>query len=265
MSLVGVSKRRPLLSSVPLSISFILKGYGVVPLLWLMIAGRWKETVLFLVAALAVIVFALPIFDLEVWKSFYSSVVSTMGTLPQDAHVAYQTINSLTNHLFTYDEAWLPEPLLRLPKSAAMSISVLLSLLVIWYVARNFSTRTLNETLLSYSAAIAAGVIVSPRAEEYHFVLFLPLTIGLAVTMLEQYGKHRTLLLRYWIFLIAALVMCIPMSYRDVHFSPAPLVLLGYPKLYAGAALLICFGRVMKRHGSIDGNARCTTDPTGRS
>jgi hypothetical protein len=265
VSLIGVHRHRPMLGSVPLSCSFVLKGYGIIPLLWFMNTGRWKEVAAFLGVVLIVLVLSLAVFDIGVWETYYRDVLSTMGTLPQDAHVAYQTINSLVNHLLTYDEAWLPSPLLRLPKPAAMSISILLSLSVIWYVARNFSTRTLNETLLSYSAAIATGVIVAPRAEEYHFVLFLPLTIGLAVTMLEQYANHRTLLLRYWIFLIAALVMCIPMSYREVHFSPAPLVLLGYPKLYAGAALLICFGRVMKKHGSIDGNAPRTTDPPGRS
>ena len=170
-----------------------------------------------------------------------------MGQLPQMGHVAYQTINSLLLHLFVFDQKWLPHPFLILPNNFVFILSICISLLFIFYVL--FEKNVDKELLpLSFSAAIAAGVVTAPVAEEYHYLLFLPLVIGMSRILFEQFKEKRKFSVTEFFFTLAVLIMIIPLNYKALQFSSAPLYLLAYPKLYAGIILLIIYKRIIRLH-----------------
>ena len=222
LSMVGLKRSRDVLSSVPISLTFLLKGYGIVPLVWLGIAKHYKTALMVIVWILAVVLLTLPAFDVETWTTYYSKVITKLGTHP-----------------------WLPSPVIELPATVVQLLSYLLNIVLVVAVLRHSVSSTQTDVLLSYSAAIAAGVITAPLAEEYPFVLFLPLVMGLAVAIAKEYQQSRRLRPTAWIFAMSILVMALPLRYKALQFSEAPLVLLAYPKLYAGIALLWCFKRLV--------------------
>jgi hypothetical protein len=245
LSLLGLRRNKSFLFTLPLSSVFLLKGYGAVNFIWLVIKRKWKELIYSIGFVLAGIAVSALILGISTWKDYVSSVISRMGQLPVMGHTAYQTINSLLIHLFIFDTKWLPHPVISLPYSFAFALSICLSLLFIAYIL--FEGKTDTQFLpLSFSAAIAAGVVTAPIAEEYHYVLFLPLIIGMSKYLIEQYKENRRFGLREFFFLAAVFVMIIPLNYKSLQFSSAPQYLLAYPKLYAGIILLIIYRHMVR-------------------
>jgi len=238
MSLVGIVRANRYMSTVPVGVAFLAKGYGLVPVLWLAFTKRFQEFGLVVLWIVLGILATLPLFGLGAWQTFYSSVVSRLGTLPTDAHVAFQTINGFVFHLFTYDAKWLPYPVLELPSNVVRLLSYTLNIILILVVFRRTGGTEPGGSLRSYSTAIAAGVVTAPLAEEYHFVLFLPLVLGLAADLVRQYGEARRVNMRMVVFGLSVLIMALPPRYKELQFASFPLILLAYPKLYAGVALL---------------------------
>src|SRR5579862_1133298 len=131
LCMFGVRTQRKLLTALPVGLSMTLKGYGVVPLAWFAVTKRWRELFYALLAIIIIVIGTLPFFGAETWRIYYHHVVSTLGNLPTDAHTSFQTVNGLVHHLFSYDPAWLPNPLLQLSPAVVTLISYLLNLAVI--------------------------------------------------------------------------------------------------------------------------------------
>ncbi|MGH7954794.1 MAG: glycosyltransferase family 87 protein, partial [Gloeomargaritales cyanobacterium] len=180
LSLWGVTENRPFLTSIPIALAILLKGYGIVPLLWLMYNKRWKESLLAMGFVVIFIACALPVIGTDTWLAYYHAVFVKLGQMPSDSHVAYQAVNNFMHHLFTFDKDWSPYPVFVLPVNIVMGITVLLNLLIVGVVIVKTSGRKEpRDCKISYSAAIAVGVVTAPLAFEYHYILFLPLAIGL--------------------------------------------------------------------------------------
>jgi Glycosyltransferase family 87 len=248
VSLYGVTTKNVWLTAIPTALSLILKGYGIVPLIWFGWTKRWKEFFL-TITVVAVAIFAtLPLFKLDTWTIYYEKVIRTLGRLPSDGHVAYQCVNGFMTHLFIYDQQWHPFPLFSLSERTVFLIGVSLSILVILFVFRNRPAND-HQTAMSFSAAVAAGVVTAPLAEEYHFVLFLPLAISLFSCM---FSKNREPL-RFGLIELATiggiLLLTLPLPYKSLQYSRAPLILLAYPKLYGGLLILFGYARFQKRNG----------------
>ena len=250
LSMAGVNRGTPLLASMPLSFAFLVKGHGGIPMLLFAVRKHWKLLLLVVIWIFLVILTTLPFFGIDSWVAFYSRIVAHLGTNPTDAGTSYQTINSLVYHLFTYDERWLPNPLVILPGSLVRIISFLLNLAMIIHVL--LAGRASKRSVIpSYSAAIAVGVVTAPLAEEYAFTLFLPLVVAMVTAVVERFRKTSTLEGFDWVCLTAIIVMGAPFPYKSLHYEMFPLILLAYPKLCAGVTILLCFGR-MARAGRFD-------------
>jgi hypothetical protein len=232
--------------AIPVSIAFLLKGHGVVPLAWLAVCSRWK--VLWIACSVILVVFVgtLPLFGVSAWSAFYHNIASTLGTNPTDAGVSYQTINSLIYHLFTYDAQWLPHPVFVLPGFVVRLMSYAINIVLIVHVLSSGRNLSRYASGISFSAAIAAGVVTAPLAEGHAFTLFLPLAVGLVVAIASNFQRTHSLRPLEWLCLSAIVVLAIPIQYKSLHYESFPTVLLGYPKLFAGIVTLLCFAHMAK-------------------
>jgi len=237
-------------TALPLALTVLLKGYGGVPLILMALRRRWKESFLVLSLILIVIIATLPLLGMHSWTAFVVNVLPSLGAMPSHGHVAYQTINGLLRHLFTFDAHWLPHPAVVLPGAAVAIVSYAASIALILFVLMRSRLETPPERLLSLSAALAAGVVTAPLAEEYHFVLFIPLIFALAARFHEQGPSGLWKESGSVVAAIAVLLLASPLSYKALQYSTFPLVLLAYPKLYAGLAILWYARAVMGRRES---------------
>ncbi len=259
LTLAGIRRKGPLLTSLPVSISLALKGYGILPVIGMAVVRRWRSVVLAIVGVAVIVGAALPFLSADVWHAYLTGVLPTLGMLPSDAHVAYQTINGFVHHLFVYDAQWLSHPVISLPGGLVDIISAVLNLLIIVEVVRRPPVD--GGLVLWFSAVIAAGVITSPLAEEYHFVLFLPYVFGLCAAIERGWDESGRLRAVQWIALAAIGVMAAPLRYKELESAAFPMILLAYPKLYAGVVLLLLRNRLTGRRESL--GARSAVQPRG--
>ena len=245
-SMLGIKKAGSTVYPLPLSVAFLFKGHGAVPMLWLVVQKNWKTLLVALLSVLIVLLATLPVFGLDAWGAYISTVVSKLGTNPTDAGTSYQTINSLVYHLFTYDPQWVPSPVVILPGFIVRMISYLLNIALIVYVLVSGHRASGSARVASYSAAVAAGVVTAPLAEGYAFTLFLPLIVTLVIAISKRFQRIRTIGTVGWISLAAILVLASPIRYEFLPYATFPLVLLAYMKLCAGVAVLCCFGRMAR-------------------
>jgi hypothetical protein len=246
LSLWGLKHNKKIVISIALSLVFLIKGYGIVNFIWLAVKRKWKELAFTAGFILIGILLSFLIIPSDVWKTYLFDAAAKLGKLSSMGHVAYQTINSLLMHLFVYDEKWLPHPAVILPNNIVFIFSLLINLFIVFYITSG-KIQNSKQMLLSFSAAIAAGVVTAPVAEEYHFLLFVPLLIGLSDYFYNKYFEKRRLGLQEILFLIAVLIMILPLNYKALQNSVFPVYLLAYPKLYAGLILLYVFKQTMKQ------------------
>ena len=140
-----------------------------------------------------------------------------------------------------FDKQWSPYPLIDLPAESVLIFTGIITLIIIYLFLKNnydINSRT-NLPLLSYAAILGVSVITAPLAEEYHYVLFLPLIAGLAKTMFNDIDSIKKFKPVNIIFIIAIIIMALPFDYKLLQNSHFPVYLLAYPKLYAGITLLM--------------------------
>lgn len=246
-SLLGLKQNKKIVFSIVLSLVFLLKGYGIVNFIWLAVKRKWKELAFTAGFILIGILLSFLIIPPEVWKTYLFDATAKLGKLSSMGNVAYQTVNSLLMHLFVHDEKWLPHPSINLPPNIVFTASLVVNLLIIFYTVSN-KIQNPKQMLLSFSAAIAAGVVTAPVAEEYHYLLFVPLLIGLNDYFYNKYSAQRQMALQEILFLISVLLMILPLNYKALQNSVFPVYLLAYSKLYAGLILLYVFKQSMKQH-----------------
>jgi hypothetical protein len=257
LSMKELMRKRAAGTAAPLTLALLLKGYGLTPVLLLAFRRRWKEVGIVVSFSAIIIIATLPLFGTISWLAFISTVLPSLGRLPPHAHVAYQTINGLLRHLFTYDPVWLPHPVLELPGFLVTLLSYGISITLVLLVLLRTSLVSGPDKFLSFGAALGVGVVTAPLAEEYHFVLFIPLIFALAARF-DAPGSSG-----YWkgfsklIPAMAVLVMAAPINYKGLQYASFPAVLMAYPKLYAGLAILWYARVVMKRRDpDVAGEAR---------
>jgi hypothetical protein len=247
ISLWSIARNNSAWTAIPVGVSLATKGYGPALMLWFGFVKRWRELVLAPAVFAALVVVTLPLFGIRSWIAYFSSVVSSLGLLPEHAHVAYQTINSLVFHLFTYDSQWLPFPVWRVPAQVLRITSYTLNAGIIAFVMLH--TRSASAPL-GFAVLVATSVVTAPLAEEHHYVLFLPLVAGLAATIRRRYHMRRKLGGIEMLYFGSTLLLALPLPFESLQGAHAPLVLLAYPKLYAGLALLFCFRRLTRHRGA---------------
>jgi hypothetical protein len=239
-----IVKARDRTAGFAVGLAFLSKGYGLIPAAWFALRGHRKSAAMFALTLVIGIFATLPLLHMASWERFVSDVVTELGRRPTDAHVAFQTVNSILYHLFTYDARWIPNPAVVLPGVAVAIASYSINLFIVVIVLMRSRGTTSRETVLGFAAAIASSVVTAPLAEEYHFLLFLPLVTGLGLEFWDRWEErtHHNLLTP--LFLGSVLVLAVPLRYKALQESAFPLILLAYPKLYAGLVILFCYVRI---------------------
>jgi len=232
INLYGLKKNNVWLITAPLVLILMLKGYGIVPVIFLLFAKRYRE--FFLTVGFAVVIFliTLPILHWETWTAYFNSIFVNLGGNASAASTAYQTVNSLVRHLFTFDDVWSPYPVLALPNAAVSLLIIIIGLILITFFLRN-SSRI--NVLNLFALSIGLNVVLAPLAEEYHYILFIPLIFMTALTLSNNYKDH---LKNIPFAVILFLLLALPLPYKTLQDSAFPVYLLAYPKLFAGIVIL---------------------------
>ncbi|MBI4428026.1 MAG: DUF2029 domain-containing protein [Ignavibacteriales bacterium] len=239
LALRGLVRKRVSLVSIPLASAFFAKGYGVISILWLMFNGRTRMMLTTILIVVAAMVVTLPIIHLDAWVTYWNTVASDFGSLAKSGRVAYQTLTSLILHLFSYDSRWLPSPLIELPTHLVRLLIFLTNVGLTVFALT--AARSNNSSLLpiSFSIGIAINVVTAPMAEEYHFVLVLPLAISFLCYFFSEENSIANLDLWKIIVIVSIIVLAVPIGYKSLQDSSFPLYLMAYPKLYAALLLIV--------------------------
>jgi glycosyl transferase family 87 len=246
LSMKALANNSQAKAAVPISLCLLSKGYGWIIFLWFLIKRKWKAALVTILSIIIGFLLTLYFIRWDTWLTYWNVIASHIGRNPTDSFVAYQNINSFLRHLFIFDKDLNPFPLLNLPEPTVFVIVVITNLAVILIVSLR-----MKNTLPSYSAFLGLGIITAPIAEEYSYVLFLPLAIILFKYFYEQ---SKTIIVQASLFATAILLIALPLDYKSLQFSSFPLWLLAYPKLYAGIILLICY-YIMTKSG-VNNNER---------
>ena len=249
LGLSGLSEQKATLVSSSLALSMLLKGYGVVQLLWLSFKSNLRAVLGTIILALFAVLVLLPVFGVNSWTTFYR-MFAVRSVSPENSQVLFQTVNSFFLHFLSFDAHWTPFPILALPQWIVLGLADGMDIVLIILVIRWSGLMGKADMPLAYSASFGVGVLTFPLASEYHFVLFLPLIIGLTTRLYRGVVQSRTLRPVVIIVGLSVLVMAAPLKYQQLQQSDLPLSLLAYPKLYAGIALILCF-RHVARQGAV--------------
>jgi hypothetical protein len=160
--------------------------------------------------------------------------------MPAAALSAYQTVSGLWQHLFRHDAIWNPQPVADLPWLALAG-----SLLTTAAACAALLLRGLSKQV-QYGA-----VLLSPLAEQYHYVLVL---LPFALLCVHAHAIRST---RLGLVLgMAALLLVTPVYYKG--YSPGWWALLDYPRLAGGWVVFLALLSVARLRpgdgaGGLDG------------
>jgi hypothetical protein len=221
-ALYGVKSGKPILTAASLTLMLLFKGYGIYPLAALLVMKEYRAFLYTIVFTAALLLVSLPVFGFSAWQMYYTEFYSVVSYGTFAGHTAYQTIGSLLMHSFT-----------AVPKVFLYYLTQ-----AVGFTALFFITRRVMKIgkIAALTCAIALNVIFSPAAENYHYILLLPLIYWAGCRIAALPKPKNVLILSFTAF---AALLVFPLGYLALNTSPFPVFLLGYPRLYAGAALLV--------------------------
>lgn len=244
LTLYFIKQNKKTGSSITLASAFIFKGYGFLIPVWFLVRKKLKEFLIFVVCVLIFFSASIPILGFNTWIAFYKIIPSDFLNNPNSSFTSYQTITGLFKHFFILNE-WNPFPVIDLPNNLVSILVAAVNFIVILVFFRSIYKFKENSdfVLLSYAAVLGVSVITAPLAEEYHYVLFLPLIIGLGKLLFTSLQNYSFRNLKYYriTYAIAAAIVSLPIGYKSLQYSKFPVIIFAYPKLYAGIILLTLF------------------------
>lgn len=213
------------LAGASLGLALALKVSGWPIAFVMLISKRWQALRWAFLTALVVVASSLPFVGVDAWREYLFVSVPAVISQPQAAVPAYQTTTGFWQHLFRYDPVVNPNPIADLPALAA-SLTMFTIVMALWIMARRKPAA---------GALFAAGVVLtellSPAAEQYHYVLvLLPLSV-LAAAVVGR-GQPDWRLALGW--LVAAVLLAFPWPYQSERLASGWWSVLAYPRLGGG-------------------------------
>jgi hypothetical protein len=230
---------------VSISLLFLYKGYGMMPLLALLFTGRYKEFSTSVIITAALILITMPVLHFESWLLFYQRIFSMLGLNEDASNTAYQTLLSFFSRLFAYNELKNPFALLNFPQPLIYYTVQALGLAAIYLISKKLNK---SGVIPLFTASIGLNVIFAPVAEEHCFVFFLPL---IYLTGKYIYENYKSIKLEPVFFIIALFLLAAPLKFKALQFSSFPVYLLGYPRLYGGILIIITLLSVVSKIPSL--------------
>lgn len=207
-------------AGIAVGLAIALKTQGW-PIGLLMLAQRRWPAAWWAVATVAAAGLAtLPWVGFDAWRAFLFEAIPS-ATTPWGALTAYQDTMGFWQHLFRYDAQRNPNPLFDAPILAAVltvttSIGACFALVV--------GKRTAS---VGFAAAVVLTEVLSPVAEQYHYVVML---LPLAVLWHAALQSNNAAL--GCCALVATLLLACPIDYKSAHSAWA--ILHNYPRLMGG-------------------------------
>jgi hypothetical protein len=215
-------------AGLALALAFVLKVAGWPLWAWLIARREWPLALragAFIGLGLTA---SLPVVGLDTWWYYWTVVVPTRAGGAIAALTAFQTLNGFLQHMLRYDSTYNPAPLIDLPGLAAV-LGVLATAGLLGVTL--WRARALPRTL-SAGAAVALIPVLSPIAEQYHYlVLLIALAAAVAAWSRRRAAGAGLVLLG------ATALLFLPLPFRDPRLAQSALALLAYPRLYG--ALLV--------------------------
>jgi hypothetical protein len=226
------TRRRYVLAGIALGLAMVLKLSGW-PIGLLMLAQRrWTAVWSSVATGIGAAVITLHWVGFDAWRTFLSVAVPQALRRPSATLTVYQDTAGFWQHWLRYDAHLNPHPILNAPALASILTIGTAAVACFAMISRR------RPASVSFAAAVALVELLSPAAEQYHYiVLLLPLTVL----------WHEAWILRskgaLYAACVATLLIAWPMNYKAPH--PAWGLLLSYPRLIGGwitfAALLVAW------------------------
>ena len=226
---IGYRRDRPFLLGASLAALLLLKT--AVVLLWpvLIVQRRWRALGIAAGCTLAAVILTLPLIGVEAWR-VYAGQLLLLGSRPELAVTAYQSLPGLIWHLLSSDPVWNRHPLLDMPK-AALALVILSGAALIGWLLRHCSRAIGSDR--AFAAGVLVSIILSPVSIDYHYTLLLAPILIMAAS--PPIRRSRTLSAAA---LSGTLLIALPLGHTSPALASGLLALLSYPKLYGAMILL---------------------------
>jgi hypothetical protein len=207
----------------------LIKPYYGVLCLGLLVWSRRPRSIVTAMVATMLVVIASWWLLAPAWSDFLPAQANA-GLAPWASVPVYQTINSLTQHLFQYTPTWNPDPLLDAPWLATglrYGLTIILAVVTLWQARK-------HEYLWLWLPVLTLMPILAPLAEVYHYtLLMLPIAVGITNLI-----EHKVDLLTMGLIGAALLLLVIPWpSLHSQNGWDGWHGLLAYPRLVGGLLL----------------------------
>jgi hypothetical protein len=213
--------RHDAIAGVALGLAMVLKISGW-PIGVLFVAQRrWAAVRWTLLTAAASVLITLPLVGIAAWRYLLFVEIPYVMHWPYATLTAYQDTTGFWQHLFRYDPELNPTPIVDAPVLAGLltlgtTVGACLAL-----IARQ---RTAS---VEFAAAVALSELLSPAAEQYHYIVLL---LPLAVLWREAWlSRSRAVA---GCALVATFLISWPIHYKAPH--PVYALLSNYPRLIGG-------------------------------
>ena len=238
--------RRDAIAGIALGLALALKLSGW-PIGLLFLAQRRWSAVRWTIATTAVaVLITMPLVGIASWRYLLFVEIPYVLHWPYATLTAYQDTTGFWQHLFRHDAALNPTPIMDAPALAGLltlgtTVGACLAL-----IARQ------RTAAVDFAAAVALTELLSPVAEQYHYiVLLLPLAVLWREAWLSRSGAVACCCL------VATFLISWPIHYKDPH--PAYALLSSYPRLIGGwivfATLLSAWRARGGARGAVIGSA----------
>ena len=210
--------------AVGLAMALKISGW---PICLLMVGQRrWSALGWAAGTAAAVALLTLPWVGVEAWRALLLQAIPRTLRWGAATLTAYQDTTGFWQHLFRYDTALNPHPLIDAP--------VIATLLTLATTAGACYAllKSRRAAGITFAAAVALTELLSPAAEQYHYVVLL---LPLAVLCQAAWARRSVALGA--IALVATYLITGPIDYKTVH--PAWEILRNYPRLAGGWILFV--------------------------
>ena len=239
LSMYFIKQKKYDSSSIFPALTVVFKGYGFLLPIWFLVRKKSKVFFICTGAVVLMILISVPVLGFESWRVFAGVIKPYLLQNDASSMTVYQTVSGFLKHMFVFDQKWNPFPITGLPHDTVFIFSALISLCIIYFFFKSAykADDDTHSVLISYALILGVSVITAPLAEDYHYVLFLPLIFVLGKNLFT--GGIDKLTIPQIIFISAIVLMALPLDLRFFYLEKPPLVLLAYFRLYAGIALLL--------------------------
>lgn len=215
------SRGQDLLAGLAVGFAWALKLSGWPLGLVMLGQRRWRALGWTALAATGVMLVTLPLVGIEAWlEDLLVKVPAVIGS-PAGAVSAYQTTASFWQRLFRFDPVYNRNPLVDVPGLAVVLTAATGAAACCALVFPRRSPGT------AFLGGLALSELLSPAAEQYHYVLvLLPLA-----ALWARMGRSRSPA-RLALALAATFLVCWPLSYKGAASGWQVLTL--YPRLLGG-------------------------------